>query len=54
MVECAEHPYHLRSEAPVLGAEEQYRKDQATVHTALDLRCNVPLSEETVLDAPKA
>jgi hypothetical protein len=50
MVECAEHPYHLRGEAPVLGAVEQYRKDQATVYTALDLRCDVSSSEEAVLE----
>jgi hypothetical protein len=50
MVECAEHPYHLRGEAPVLSAVEQYRKDQATVYTALDLRCDVSSSEEAVLE----
>ena len=43
-------PYHLRGEAPVLGAVEQYRKDQATVYTALDLRCDVSSSEEAVLE----
>jgi hypothetical protein len=34
----------------VLGAVEQYRKDQATVYTALDLRCDVSSSEEAVLE----
>jgi hypothetical protein len=32
MVECVEHPHHLRSEAPVLGAVEQHRK-QGSSHS---------------------
>jgi hypothetical protein len=43
VVECAEqHPYHLRGEAPVLGAVEQYRNDQATVYTAQCLCLSAP------------
>jgi hypothetical protein len=31
MVECPEHPHHLRSQAPVLGTEEEYGEHQAVV-----------------------
>ena len=31
MVECPEHPHHLRSQAPVLSTKEKYGEHQAVV-----------------------
>jgi hypothetical protein len=50
MVECSEHVYHLRSQAPVLGTEEEYGEHQAVVHTPLGLDRDVFALEEAVLE----
>ena len=50
MVECSEHLYHLCSQAPVLGTEEEYGEHQAVVHTTLGLDRDILALEEAVLE----